>query len=102
MTNLSALRRYFVAILAWGTVGTFLALRLARSQGRATEFDAWDVVQVKGQRVGYAHTTLCLVAGESGRQVAKVSQSHQVQPARSGQETGMEMDYRDTETPDGR
>ena len=64
------------------------------------EFDAWDVVQVKGQRVGYAHTTLRL-AEESGRKVAKLRQLTKFSLQRFGQDTSMEMDYHDTETPDG-
>ena len=74
------------------------ACREARA--KLPEFDAWDVAQVKGQRVGYAQTTLRLVE-ESGRQVAKVRQVMKLSLQRFGQETSFEVDYSDTETPDG-
>ena len=100
MTNHSSVRRFFLAILAWGVAGTFLPGGLREARAKLPEFDAWDVAQIKGQRVGYAQTTLRLVE-ESGRQVAKVRQVMKLSLQRFGQETNMEVDYSDTETPDG-
>ena len=100
MTNHSSIRRFFLVILAWGVAGTFLPGGLREARAKLPEFDAWDVVQIKGQRVGYARTTLRLVE-ESGRQVAKVRQVTKFSLQRFGQETRMEVDYSDTETPDG-
>ncbi len=50
--------------------------------------------------MGYLHTTLRLVE-ESGREVAKVRQVTNLSLQRFGQETRMEIDYSDTETPEG-
>ena len=73
---------------------------LREACAKLPEFDAWDVVQIKGQRVGYAQTTLRLIE-ESGRQVAKVRQVMKLSLQRFGQETRLQVDYNDTETPDG-
>ena len=69
-----------------GSGGTFLPGGLREARATLPEFDAWDVVQIKGQRVGYARTTLRLVE-ESGRQVAKVRQVMKLSLQRFGQET---------------
>ena len=80
--------------------GTFFPNELRKAAAKLPEFEAWDVIQVKGQRVGYVRTTLRL-AEESGRQVAKVRQVTKFSLQRFGQETSFEVDYSDTETPDG-
>ena len=59
---------------------------LREARAKLPEFDAWDVAQVNGQRIGYAQTTLRLVE-ESGRQVAKVRQVMKLSLQRFGQET---------------
>lgn len=96
----SLFRRFFLAFLAWGAAGTLLPNGLREAGATLPEFDVWDVVQVKGQRLGYAQTTLRLVE-ESGRQVAKVRQVTKFNLQRFGQETNIEMDYSDTESRDG-
>jgi hypothetical protein len=89
-----------------GTLVVFAIFILALPQvpradeAKLTGFDAWDVAQIKGQRLGYAQTTLRLV-DESGRQVAKVRQIMKLSLQRFGQETAMEVDYSDTETTSG-
>ena len=99
MTNHSV-QRFCVAILVWGVAGTFLPDSGREARAKLPEFETWDVAQVKGQRLGYAQTTLRLVE-ESGRQVAKVRQVMKLSLQRFGQETNFEVDYSDTETPDG-
>jgi len=96
----SSVRCFFFAILAWGVAGTLLPGGLPEAGAKLPEFDAWDVVRIKGQRVGYQSTTLRLVQ-QSGRQVAKVRQVTKISLQRFGQETRLEVDYSDTETPDG-
>ncbi len=100
MTNHSSVRRSFLAILSWSVAWTFLFDGLPPAIAKLPEFDAWDVIQIKGQRVGYTQTTLRLVE-ESGRQVAKLGQVTKLSLQRFGQETKMEMDYSDTETLEG-
>ncbi len=102
MTNHPSLRRFFpaIALLAWGVAGTFLPGGVPEAGAALSEFDAWDVVQIKGQRLGYAQTTLRMVA-ESGRQVAKLRQATKFSLQRFGQETRVEVNYSDSETPDG-
>ena len=100
MTNHSAIRRFSLVVLACGVGGTFLSGGLREARAKLPEFETWDVVQIKGQRVGYVQTTLRLVE-ESGRQVAKVRQVTKFNLQRFGQETRMEVDYNDTETPEG-
>ena len=102
MTNRSAAQRFslVLAILAWGVVGTLPPDGLRVARAAPSEFDAWDVVQMKGQRVGYARTIFRLVE-EAGQQVAKVQQVVKFSLQRFGQETRMEVDYSDTETPEG-
>ena len=100
MTTHSSIRRFSLAILALGLTATVLPGGQREAGAKLPEFDAWDVVQIKGQRVGYLQTTLRLVE-ESGRQVAKVRQVTKLSLQRFGQETRMEVDYRDTETPEG-
>jgi len=100
MTHHSSVQRFCVAILAWGVSGTFLPDGWREAKAKLPEFEVWDVAQVKGQRLGYAETTLRL-AKESGRQVAKLRQVMKLSLQRFGQETNFEVDYNDTETPDG-
>ena len=100
MTNPLSARRFFRTLLAWGMTGALLSGGLREARAALAEFDAWDVVQIKGQRVGYTRTTLRLVV-ESGQPVAKLRQVTKFSLQRFGQETAMEMDYSDTETPDG-
>ncbi len=100
MIKHSSQRRFLLAILVSTLAGTFLPGALREARATLPEFDAWDVVQVKGQRVGYARTTLRLVE-ESGRQVAKVRQVMKFSLQRFGQETNFQVDYSDSETPDG-
>ncbi len=100
MTNHSSIRRFLLAILALGFTATLLPDGLREARAKLPDFDAWDVVQIKGQRVGYSQTTLRLIE-ESGRQVAKVRQVTKFSLQRFGQETRMEVDYSDTETPEG-
>jgi hypothetical protein len=94
---------FFLRILRRFVLFTFcilvapLALHAAGAKLR--EYDAWDVAQIKGQRLGYCHTTVNLLE-ESGRQVAKVHQVTRLSLPRFGQETSMEIDYSDTETLD--
>jgi len=64
------------------------------------EFDVWDIVQIKGQRVGFAQTTLHIVE-ESGRRLAKVRQITSLSLQRFGQESGFEVDYSDNESLEG-
>ncbi|MGA2253430.1 MAG: transglutaminase family protein [Thermoguttaceae bacterium] len=100
MANPSLVRRFSLTILAWGVATTLLPYGLREARAKLPEFDAWDVVQIKGQRVGYAQTTLRL-SEKSGRQVAKLRQVTKFSLQRFGQETSMKMDYSDTETQDG-
>ncbi len=100
MTNHSSVRRFFLAVLAWGVAGTLLPGGRRDAKAKLPEFDAWDVVQIKAQRVGYARTTLRL-AENSGQQVAKVRQVMKFGLQRFGLETNFEVDYSDSETPDG-
>jgi hypothetical protein len=98
--NASSIRRLFLAILAWGVAGAFPSNGLPQARATLPEFDAWDVAQINGQRVGYARTTARMVE-ESGRQVAKVRQVLKISLQRFGQQSSFEVDYSDTETPDG-
>src|SRR5271166_3986099 len=100
MAHYSSVRRLFLAILACGAAGTLSPCGLPEAKAKLPEFDAWDVVQIKGERVGYAQTTLRLVE-ESGRQVAKVRQVMKLSLQRFGQETRLQVDYNDSETPNG-
>ena len=99
MANHLSIRRYFLIVIC-AAAGTLLPCGLREACAKLPEFDAWDVVQIKGQRVGYAQTTLRLIE-ESGRQVAKVRQVMKLSLQRFGQETRLQVDYNDTETPDG-
>jgi len=96
----SSIRQFFRTILAWAVAGALLSGGLRAARAALPEFEAWDVAQIKGQRVGYAQTTLRLVE-QSGRQVAKVRQVTKLSLQRFGQETAFEVDYSDNETPDG-
>ena len=55
---------------------------------------------VQGQRIGHSHTTVHGVQ-ISGQPAVEVKQSMEIALKRFGAETRMEVDYRDTETPDG-
>ena len=100
ITSASPIRRLILAILACMGVGALPPNGLRPANATLPEFDAWDVVQIKGQRVGHAETIVRLVE-ESGLRVAKVRQVTKFSLQRFGQETNLEMDYSDTETPDG-
>ncbi len=56
---------------------------------------------IQGQRVGHSHTIVRQV-NEAGRPVVKVAQTLQLSIRRYGAVTKMDVDYHDTETPDGR
>ncbi len=86
---------------AGAVAAAFLPCAPPQAHARLTEFDAWDIVQINGQRVGHAHTIVRLV-DESGRRVARVQQVTQLSLERFGQETRMEVDYSDRETVDVR
>jgi hypothetical protein len=86
--------------LACGAAATFFSGGPPQATAKLPEFDVWEVAQVNGQRIGYSQTTLRQVE-ESGRQVAKLRQVMKLSVQRFGQETSMETDYADTETPDG-
>jgi hypothetical protein len=71
------------------------------SAAKLAEIDDWDVAMIQGQRIGHAHTTVRTML-QSGRQAVKVQQAMQLVVKRFGDETHMEVDYSDTETPDGK
>ncbi len=100
MAKHSSIRRLFFAVLACGAAATLLTDGLQEARAKLPEFESWDVAQVDGQRIGYAQTTLRL-AEEAGRQVAKLRQVLKLSLQRFGQETRYEVDYSDTETPEG-
>lgn len=96
----SSIRRFLTILLACGAAAALPPGGLRKAAAKLPEFQTWDVIQIQGQRVGYVESSLRL-AEESGRQVAKVRQLTKFSLQRFGQETRMEVDYRDTETPDG-
>jgi len=93
-------RRLLILFLVCGLTLPLMPGCARQAGAKLPEIDDWDVAMIKGQRIGHAHTTVRHVE-EAGRATVKVRQLLQLVMQRFGDETRMEIDYSDTETPDG-
>lgn len=97
----SYMKRVLLIILACSIPAAMLLGYWYRPGGELQEIDEWEVATMQGKRIGSNHTTVTHTI-EDGRSLVKAAQSMQMVIKRSGQDTRMVVDCRDTETPDGR
>jgi transglutaminase-like putative cysteine protease len=100
MMRISQPRLFLLALLG-GLAMPLLSGCGGPAADKISETDAWDLATIQGQRIGHCHTTVRLL-NEGGRSVVKAAQNTQLSILRYGHVANMDVDYRDTETPDGR
>ena len=98
MTNHRKAHRFFFVLLISAGAGGF-----REAEAKLPEFDAWDVVQIKGQRVGYERTTLRLADVDVAARWPRCGRSQSSACSDSAKETKpAEVELqRDTETDEG-